>query len=818
MSVRDCIVRLKSEGKIDDATAAKAIGLWERYQGRFSLDMPPARAEAAAALEAARVLSQTAQKKKLAVALQVRRQTEAEARQFAHPQGPAAGAMAVLTRDIYEKGGANVDTRSQTIREALYARFNAGIEAYKSKLLGLKQDIAGVENLVRELHGVDTGDAVAKIAADGWTKAVEFGTAYAERAGKIFEANEDWRLPQFWSAERVRRLGTQGFLADLREAVRGGGLQVFDKERFEIATDPARIEALLQKAARDVATEAGSAPVFSGELRTFRFVQGEKGAEAWLALQGRYGSGRDILATLQNHLGSMGREAALVDVLGPQHAATVAMLEKNARQAAALAKDGRSALQNAVAALKRPQGWLESPGIIRRTYDVLTGRANGVESAALAGAMGATRSAITAASLGSATIPAVVGDSVTMLLASQHLRMDPLRVLGRTIDLLVHENPQAKEDAARLLVTGHAMADHALGTVRYADNLVGPDLMKRVASTVIRASGLAAWTEGAKKAFTLEALGLVASQSRHGFDALEPAFRRFLDRNRIDAPAWERLRALPPQDIMGGKFFDSSLAATNRDAQALFEGILHERAFAVLEPDARIRALTTGGVASGTLVGEMARNVALFKSFSMTMIATHMMRLATQDASIGSRLLNAAWFFGLHIAAGAAVVQARQIITGKDPIDMHSPKFWYQSAVQGGGLGFYGDLIANVADGGDRSFASQLAGPVVGLGDDIARLARSTVSKEYAGQHGGTVGQAIDLLHRNAPGSNLWFSRLATDRLIWDNLHKAIDPNYAASFARVRDRQIKAYGQQYWFGPGDTVPQRPPRALAGFGN
>jgi hypothetical protein len=106
---------------------------------------------------------------------------------------------------------------------------------------------------------------------------------------------------------------------------------VFDKERLEIATNPARIAALVDKAARDIITEAGAAPAFSKEMRTFHFQDGRDGFDAFMALQDKYGSGQDIFSTLTGHLGAMAREGALVDVLGPQHAVTAQMLAKNAR-------------------------------------------------------------------------------------------------------------------------------------------------------------------------------------------------------------------------------------------------------------------------------------------------------------------------------------------------------------------------------------------------------------------------------------------------------------------------------------------------------
>lgn len=797
MSVANCLTKLQTEGKITPDHARAADALWRRYQGKFSLDLPPAQADAAAALQAARTMAQTAKEKKLSVALQTIRQTAAEREQFAHPWGPAAGGMALLTRDIYRLGGSNVDTRAQTIREALFSRFHEGIEAYRSRLAGLKQDVEGAGTMVREIFGVDTGDEVARAAAYGWRKAVKFGTDYVKQGGKIFEANEDWRLPQSWNSDRVRSIGADAFKADVRSAMDAGGLRIFDKERFEIATDPARIAALLDKATRDIITEAGSSPVFSREMRTFQFADGQAGADAWLKLQGQYGPGQDILSTLRSHLGRMSQEAALIDILGPNHAATAELLAKNAKAAERLGEAGSP---------WRPQRWLggESANAIKRTYAVQSGRANGVESTAVAGFFGGLRSLMAGSSLGSAIIPAIVGDSVTTLLAARFNGMSFGSVLHKLVS-----SPMSHEDAARLLVTGHAVSDHAISTMRYAGEVEASGLIRKVSDTVIRASGLGAWTEGLKKAFTLDMLGFAAKQVDRDFASVDAPFRSFLERNRITAAEWDTIRARPLQDVGGAKFFDSSMADTDPLARKLYEGILTERAYAVLEPDARVRSVTTAGTQAGTIMGEVARNLSMFTSFSQTMVMTHLMRIAT-EGSTGNKLLNGATFLILHIAAGAAIIQARQILAGKDPIGMDQPKFWTQAAVQGGGLGYYGDLISNAVESSDRSIVGKFSGPIGGLIDDAGRGLHKLVTK-------GNPAGLIDVGHHITPGQNLFWARLALDRLVFDNLHRALDPDYANSFARRENRAMKEYGQGFWFRPGESAPDRAPALRAVIG-
>src|SRR4051812_45574068 len=167
MSVRNCLDKLRKAGKITRAQADSADALWRRYQNKFSLDMPAAQADAAAALQAAREMLATSRAKKNSVALQVQRQTAAEQSAQSHPWGPAAGGMAVLTRDIYRLGGQNVDTRAQTLREILFSKFNAGMEQYKSQLAGLKQNTAGGRQMGGEVFHGGSGGALSKAGGEG---------------------------------------------------------------------------------------------------------------------------------------------------------------------------------------------------------------------------------------------------------------------------------------------------------------------------------------------------------------------------------------------------------------------------------------------------------------------------------------------------------------------------------------------------------------------------------------------------------------------------------------------------------------------------
>ena len=220
--------------------------------------------------------------------------------------------------------------------------------------------------------------------------------------------------------------------------------------------------------------------------------------------------------------------------------------------------------------------------------------------------------------------------------------------------------------------------------------------------------------------------------------------------------------------------------ADRKIAEKLMGGILDERAFAVLEPDERIRAVTTAGTRRGTLVGEIVRSGFQFKSFAITMIATHMMRVFAQGP-IESRISRGTAFLGTHIMAGAMAIQAKQIIAGKDPRDMGDRTFWLSALAQGGGLGLYGDLVNSAFSRTGRSFTGDLAGPVLGMVDDGARLLNKGYRAALEGEPSTLGSEMARRLRQNTPGSSLWFARLGIDRLLWDQIQMAIDPDWRRS-------------------------------------
>lgn len=798
MSIAECVERLVKAGQISRQIADEALGLYERSKGEYGRTMGPASAEAAAGLAAARAIEAGAKKLRNDTAKQALAWANAEQRILSHPKGRVAGLMSMLTRDIWEAGGANVATKGEVIWAQLSRKVDQALEAYSPGVLGQSRNqIAGVRNLVREVFGVNTGDVTAKAAAAGWKAATQEAVERITAAGRNFPASEEWRLPQFWDTLRVRSFTRDEFKADFAAEMDRGGITLWDGDTGAPAKADRR-NFVLDRAYRDITIGDSAAPAFSPEQRTFQFTDGEAGAEAWLRLSEKYGGGENAFGMLMGHLHRMANDIALAEVVGPNHGAIV-------RAALTMTKEEEAGLSR----LQRlnPLRMLESRSIAERTYDVLTGRGNAVDGPLMAGFFGGLRSLNVAAKLGGAVVSAVPGDSVTTVLAASHNGMDPGRILSAVIREISRGGEESRQLAARLQLTAHAAMDSAHGFIRFAGEASGPHVLRAMATAVIRAQGLAAWTDMMKRTFTMEFLGHLADHAGNSLDGVRTTnapLARFLERHGISAEDWNTIRAGTPLEIEGARFLDTEAIADRGLRERLLGAIIEERAFAILEPDARIRAVMTGGTTAGTFWGEMVRSATLFKSFSMTMVATHMMRLATQGP-IEQRVWNGAAFALFSLLAGAAAIQARAVLYGKTPEPMDSPGFWVRSGLQSGSLGVYGDLINASSSRTGRSFISDLAGPAIGGAEDVARLSSQQVRRLMEGADTTLGTELVRTARRYDP--SLWYTRLAVDRLLFDQLQTLADPDYRASFRRAEKAARRDFGQSYWWAPGDALPR-----------
>lgn len=320
---------------------------------------------------------------------------------------------------------------------------------------------------------------------------------------------------------------------------------------------------------------------------------------------------------------------------------------------------------------------------------------------------------------------------------------------------------------------------------------------RRLAESVLRASGLARWTEAGRWAFGMELLGHVTDESVKRFDALDAPFRRMLERYGIGEDGWDAIRATPLEADRGTPWIKPGNVENRELGDKLYEMILSEVDYAVPTADLRTKALINSVAPKGTFVGETVRSAALFKSFGVSMLIMQGRRIIEQSGT------NAALYAGgLLITTtlmGGLALQLKAIAGGKDPRPMDDHEFWGAAVLQGGGFGIFGDFLQSTENRFGGGFGATLAGPLV---SDIDALAKVPRAKSPAWQ-------AAKLAKSELPGQSLWYAKLAFDRMVTDQLQAAIDPDYTKSWGRM-EKRAQDQRTQFWWAPGEPLPDRAP--------
>jgi len=105
---------------------------------------------------------------------------------------------------------------------------------------------------------------------------------------------------------------------------------------------------------------------------------------------------------------------------------------------------------------------------------------------------------------------------------------------------------------------------------------------------------------------------------------------------------------------------------------------------------------------------------------------------------------------------------------------------------------------------------STIAGPVAGLAEDALRLTVGNAQAVAGGEDPNIGGDLAGMVRRYTPGGSLWYARLAADRLVFDRLSDWIDPNVGRRRAAQERRWQRDFGQEFWWRPGESEPDRPP--------
>jgi hypothetical protein len=235
--------------------------------------------------------------------------------------------------------------------------------------------------------------------------------------------------------------------------------------------------------------------------------------------------------------------------------------------------------------------------------------------------------------------------------------------------------------------------------------------------------------------------------------------------------------------------------ATRSKFQAMFRKLSEQGVFGAT---GRSQVAMRFGAKKGSAVDELGlKNLLLWKSIIGGMF--DIIGGATKQRYRDEGTLAAINYAGGMVVAltafGGLAVQLSNISKGRNPEDMTNGQFVWKSLVKGGGLGIGGDLVDGLARGDKYAFLKMLGGPIAG--GAIADASAIVTQKDKVSATRKAVGWAI-------PGSEAWYTRLATERLLGDQIHKMLDDEADRAFRR-REKALRSSGGSFFWRPGDTL-------------
>lgn len=827
MAVDTCILAKAAQGLVDERKAAKlAQEVTERIEEfkQNSGNLGP---------EAERVLANRVLQEKLRTLVRKKRMAVLHKRVLAKNDGyfneaknRGVGVDLAMTanysQDLSRRLGFidDVESRTANIRGDYQGKMAEVFQTFRSKFAGITRDLSELRPTIHEAFGKRgrrTGNAHAEVMGRAMREMAEYARNRYNAAGGDIPFREDWGWFQTHDPSRMTEAGREAWIdfiydrLDIPAMRDANGLPMSPKQVRNALNHI--YDGTVSRGLSDLAGKEPGPGQFGSNINqraNSRFLI-FKDSDAFLDYHDRFGRG-NLYENIITSMDQMARDTAILEILGPYPEATLRYQERLIDRAAAedaLSKTGKAA-RKAAEKVGAPKTQ------IRALFNTVTGRTGMSENETLSYVAATARGIVTSASLGGAFFSAIA-DTATSGLTARMTGLSPMRVWGRTLKTFSTNSTADRRLAADLGFGVQGWASRAIAAQRVLGESIGAGWAERMTDTVLRASWLSPWTEAGRVGWQIEMLGHITRNSHLPFDKLPRELATGFRSHGMTAEMWEAIRNTPawrheetggqfirPEDVMGGEFEGIRFEAANK----LKEIVLREMEYAVPGANARVRAAFTQGAPAGTIWGEIMRNTALFKSFPISVHMMHWRRLwANQDAR--SPMEYAAWLFIGMSALGVMGEQLTSISRGRDPEPLSSPDLWRRAVIRGGSFGLMGDVL--LADGRFGVNMDTLIGPVWSLVNQGVNLTFGNVAA-YLSENDTHAGRDLSrFIEQNMPGRSIWYSRLAFERLVFDNLDQWLDPEANAEFAKVERNYRRNRGQEFFSKPGRGIrPQRGP--------
>ena len=416
------------------------------------------------------------------------------------------------------------------------------------------------------------------------------------------------------------------------------------------------------------------------------------------------------------------------------------------------------------------------------------------------------------AKLGGATVSAISD----LPIAASELSYQGQNFFGSLLGMLsgmVRGRPkgEAKDILSSLGVFFDSMRGEAVNRFSADDSI--PGAMSRMQQAFFKWNGLTWWTETARSSAALMMSHHLARNAGKAWGKLGD-LQRALSLYGIDEAGWDAIRA-SRQRQADGRSYITPEGLPDKLADSLRAYFADRATYAVIEPDARTRAILLQGTQPGTVPGELLRFVTQFKSFPAAVIQKSLGRelfgrgytpsqfgssplkeLSQALTSGHGEMLGLAQLMLWTTAFGYLAMSAKDMLKGRTPRDPANPDTWVASALQGGALGIYGDFLFGEANRFGGGLIQTAAGPVFGGAEDVHEI----YTRIIRGDDAAAASFRFALSH--TPVINLFYTRMALDYLFFYQVQENMNPGY---LRRLERRVEKENDQKFLIKPRDAL-------------
>lgn len=769
-----------------------------------------------AAQQAAQDIADEAARKVANAERQALKTAETEARVQSSMQRQGSGRTKALVTDLEQTQsyveGIKRDNARQLVDLIEAADSKQGATLGRKALMVLfdAQNPLMTRDLAMEVFAqgkAGTGNAIAKAGADAWLKVTEGMRQRFNAAGGDVGRLDYGYLPQAHDQGRVLARGRDAWAAEV--------LPLLDRSRYVdeagAKLPDAEVLAILRnawdtissdganKSAPGAARGTGARANRGSQSREIHFRDGA----AYLQYLREYGTG-SMYDAMMGHLGGLARDVGLVERYGPNPESQFKLQKDLADRA-----DGGP---------KRVFGNLADA-----YWRILSGAASAPQSARVAQIGTHMRNIETFGKLQGAVLSSVT-DLGTYFVTTGFNNLsywDAIKNLGAA----------TTADTRAFLNTHGMIAESMISDLsRWTGENIAQTWSGRLSNATMRLSLMNAWTDTMRRAFSLtmmEGMGRLRSTDWGDLTAYD---RWRMESSGLTEADWQVIQQAQPVAHRGADHITPDAIYATGDPRAgevvaKYLGLItDESEVAILNPDLATRAIVTaGGSQRGTIDGELWRSMAQFKSFPIAMISRHWRRMLETPQGLegapltANRLAYAGALMVSLTALGAVAFQTKQLVSGKDPVDMTTPKFWTRAVAQGGGLGFMGDILLGdtTEDRGKLdTLGNMVLGPSFGTAADLFELTKGNVDEWRAGKDTHAGAEGLRFARSHLPLVNLWYAKAALDHFALFALQENMSPGY---LGRIQGKARKDWNQDFYWQPEDSIPERAPDFGAAVG-